>query len=233
MSHTNVLNAPHSFVRNALLSSQSARIAFLPVIRRDELLGIGRSFQPSPQSPTESEFNSILGFVKDAFPSFDIRSPRYVATWADTSNADAKAISIHGRIADALVVANKAPESMSALTIQFLVIVICVHELAHAMRTHFVCATHSRLKIAKPPYYVDEGLWEEYPEAGFLVEEALFGGVVCAVFKNEINGQRPPFFELDFTNVDYFFLLCRNEAAYRIGMLCLHIASHSLIHLFQ
>lgn len=234
MPPVNPLISLHEFVRNALLLSSSARIAFLPIISREESsLHNSESFQPSLQLPTESESNSILGFIRDSFPTFKIRSSRYVATWADPSNAEAKNISIHGRIADSLVVASIAPESTQTAAIQFMIIVNCVHELAHAMRTHFHCVTHSRLKTAKPPYYVDEGLWEDYPEAGFLVEEALFGGVVCAVFKNEFNGQRPPFFELDFTNIDYFFLLCRNEAAYRIGMLCLHNTSHFLSNLYQ
>lgn len=222
------LTPPRTLVRNALLSTPSSRVAFLPIIQQETIYNSSnRSFQPS----AEVDLKSILGFIEDSFPVLQRCSPRYVATWADSSNADSKVILIHGRIADALLLASASgPQSISALAIQFLVVVNVVHQLAHAMRTRFDCRTRSTLDSTHSPYYVDDGVSRTYPEAGFLVEDKLFGGVVGVVFKNETRGDRPPFFELDFTEIDYFFLLRQNEsgneAAYRIGMCRVHNSLH-------
>jgi len=49
-----------------------------------------------------------------------------------------------------------------------------------------------------------------------MAEQAFFGGIVGVVFQDEIEGERPPFFEIRYDRILYFFLLCADGTAYRL-----------------
>jgi hypothetical protein len=55
------------------------------------------------------------------------------------------------------------------------------------------------------------------PEAGYMAEQAFFGGIVGVVFRDEIEGERPLFFEIRYDRILYFFLQCADGRAYRLG----------------
>lgn len=221
----------HDFVWNALLQSPFSSHLYTPCLRHDQKLSATEDIFPDHSSsppPTESESQTLHEFLLD-FPRIQITSDRYVATIDDFSVLSSSTIRIHGRIVDALNLARaddsqdpQRPDLHAVFAVRFLIIVNILHELGHAVRTRSsTFLTNSNLDSSNPPYYVDLGLGDDdedrLHEAGFLAEQAMFGGIICMVFKNETNGERPPFFDLDFNQVDHFFLLCRNEQAYHLG----------------
>jgi len=129
---------------------------------------------------------------------------------------DLTTMEIHGRLAAALSKPQK-PRNLSQL--RFIVIVIILHQLAHAVTVRFHMGTQSA-EDDTFPYYVSWRIppFVRLPEQGFTVEEALFGGIVGVVFEDELDGSPPLFFCSDFTKISHLFLHCRNGMTYRLGV---------------
>lgn len=166
--------------------------------------------QPEPQEATQTESCAISAFFSDQFP--ELSTPSHLD---DIEHPIPNTIPISRRIAEALL---KTDTVHSTAAVKFLVIVNLVHELGHSMHAHFHDRTQTvHFQSSRLTFYEDVGDQRIYPEAGFLLEETLFGGVVCLVFKNETDPQQLLFSAPDFTQIDRFFLIRRNGAAYRIG----------------
>lgn len=56
------------------------------------------------------------------------------------------------------------------------------------------------------------------PEAGFQAELLLFGGTIGVVFEDEIDKERPPFFEINYDKISYLVLQCGMERRSGLGM---------------
>jgi hypothetical protein len=48
------------------------------------------------------------------------------------------------------------------------------------------------------------------------VDESLLG-IVGVAFEDEIGGEQPPFFEIKYDRISYFYLQCRDGRAYCLG----------------
>lgn len=237
------LDAIRTFVQTALLSSSTAPLAFLPIIRLEFLDTPNiELFGSLSQVATDAETSTIRTFIADAFPALQITEPRDIGRTSEDNkcNSDCTVIPISTRIDNALMQAyhdelagSSDGHSIAGSAARFLASVNIVHELAHAVRMRFDrCTIPVLSKITLPPYYYEFRDCEAVAEAGFMVEEIIFGGVVHVVLKGAIDAQPPPS-ELDLTKIDYFFLMCRNGTAYRIGVFRPHVASLDCTELYD
>lgn len=239
VSSTGALQSLLLFLKDILATSPTARMAFLPIMRQERMLDREHAlerfyyndeplvldphipFTPSSGTPTDEESLTLSKFLR--FPVIEISSPDVDAPLIASSNAEPRILTIHGRIANALTkesTSNSNPKSHSSTALQFFATVVLVHELAHATRNHFGVDTESHLVTDKPPYYIDNESLRMFPEAGFQVEMALFGGIIGVVFQDEEVWAEPSSVaDVDFDHIDHFFLLCRDEKAYRLGKL--------------
>jgi hypothetical protein len=130
-------------------------------------------------------------------------------------------IIIHGRIAEALAkdsIKNQSKNSHQLL--QFLVIVNIVHEFAHIARSFIHKNELDTMEVKDHPYAIELGnslFALRFTEGGFQAEKELFGGTVGIVFEDEIDGERPPFFNIEYDKISHFFLLCADGKAYCLG----------------
>lgn len=127
-------------------------------------------------------------------------------------------LEIHGRLAAALV----SPQSDSNVSrLRFVIIVIILHYLGHAVVNRFQGYTDPLpVEIDQFPYHKCTYLRHnrDVPEPGFFVEEALFGGIIGIVFREDAPREYPPrFLHSDLTRISYLFLHCRDGSTYRLG----------------
>jgi hypothetical protein len=105
------------------------------------------------------------------------------------------------------------------LLLRFLVAVNIIHDFAHTARSFFNGIHLATCNDEGYPY-TGECSHTDYffrlPEAGYMAEQVFFGGIVGVVFQDEIEGERPPFFEIRYDKVLYFFLQCAEGRAYRL-----------------
>jgi len=115
---------------------------------------------------------------------------------------------------------SKTSQKKSHDLLHFLITVIIVHKFAHIARSFFHETELMTIKIEDHSYTVELGnslftLW--FPEAGFQAEQALFGGTIGVVFKDEINGEQPAFFMIKYDRISHFFLQGAHGKTYRLG----------------
>jgi hypothetical protein len=203
-------------LRNPLLCKQ-----FVPIIR-----GEAENLPPSLLDLGLSD-NAILQklhyFVINSFPEPRISAKKHIPSPYGTVGKyiDRFSIVIHGRIAEALAmeaVQDRSEKSRNML--RFLIIVNIIHELAHILRSVFHESHLWTVNFYRYPYSFELGLDQPgstIPEAGLMAEQVVFGGIVGVVFEDEIGGERPPFFEIGYDRISYFFLQCGDGRAYRLG----------------
>jgi len=68
------------------------------------------------------------------------------------------------------------------------------------------------LSLHFPTYSQDEP--KNTTEAGFTVEQEFFGSI-NVIFEDEMDGNRPPFFETKYDKISHFFLQCEDGKVYR------------------
>jgi len=199
-------------LQKELLTQPAAFTAFLPMFRCETVSedpDIRRQAQGS-----DLEISTLLTFFRDAFPRPSVSSPGLWHSVPGISMIDPTMIEIHGRLAIALS-QDQSPRNISLL--RFIVVVIILHQLAHAVASRFQKATRS-MEHSVFPYYLScrAPPVMRFPEHGFSVEEDLFGGMVGVVFENELDGLPPMFFRSDFTKIAHLFLHCRDGLTYRL-----------------
>ena len=205
-------------VQQAIPTQPHVLTAFLPVFR--DLTLSEYSVTPKPLSLTaeasDVELSTLLAFFRDEFPTPSVSSPGLWHGGPQCSMRDLTTMEIHGRLAAALSQPQK-PHNLCQL--QFIIIVIILHQLAHAVTVRFHMGTLS-IEVDTFPYHIScrAPPVERFPEQGFMVEEALFGGIVGVVFEDELDSSPPLFFRSDFTKISHLFLHCRNEMTYLLGM---------------
>jgi len=134
-------------------------------------------------------------------------------------------IVIHGRIAEALAMEvqqldNSPTHRRHQELLRFLITVNIIHDFAHIARSFFNgihLAAHTDEGYPYAREYSNTDYFLRLPEAGYMAEQAFFGGIVGVVFQDEIEGERPPFFEIRYDRILYFFLQCADGRAYRLG----------------
>lgn len=210
-------------VRWELLRNSMACEHFLPVVS-------GRAKSAVNPLPDLDLSNNIISqklrsFISNTFPEPRISALKHIPYPHGLVGEyrDRFSITIHGRIAEALAmeaVQDRSDKSRDML--RFLVIVNIVHDLAHIVRSVFH-ETHFRtVNIYDYPYTIEIGtdqLVSTFPEAGFTAEQEVFGGVIGVVFEDENDGDRPPFFEIQYDRISHFFLQCADGTTYRLGEL--------------
>ena len=207
-------------VQQALLTQSPTLIAFLPIFRDLTVSESEHSVTPKPSavqaSGSDIELSTLLSFFRDEFPQPSVSSPGLWHASPKCSMRDLTTMAIHGRLAAALSQPQK-PHNLCQL--RFIVIVIILHQLAHAVTVRFHMGTLS-VEDDTFPYHIScrAPPVERFPEQGFTVEEALFGGIVGVVFEDELDSSPPLFFRSDFTKISHLFLHCRNGMTYRLGM---------------
>jgi hypothetical protein len=214
-------------VRQALLAQPFALSPFLPIFH-GVTISEGSDTPKSTVQGSDLELAALLTFFRDAFPRPNVSSPGLWHYVAHPPMIDLTMITIHGRLARAL----SQPQNLRNLCqLRFIVVVIILHQLGHAVATRFHKGTLS-IKDDAFPYHISCHAPPviRFPEQGFSVEEALFGGIVGVVFDDELDGLPPMFFRSDFTRISHLFLHCRNGLTYRLGMqsLCLALLGHRL-----
>ncbi|KAJ7502394.1 hypothetical protein B0H11DRAFT_2223308 [Mycena galericulata] len=147
--------------------------------------------------PRKNAPGSIYDYFKDHFPSLNVSPENYVATSDD--DIYPLDLCIHHAIYAAFLKNKTDP------LLKFLVVVIIVHDIGHALRGTFWTFTSEAEATEEFPYYREKTLDGVCPEIGFAVEIALFGGILGLKFKDEVEGMFP-FFELDYSRIEYFFL---------------------------
>lgn len=153
---------------------------------------------------------SVSAYFEDHFPSSNVSPERYVATSDDDINP-ASGLLIHHAIHTAF------SERSTDLLLQFLVVVIMVHDIGHTLRGSFWGFPTEVEAREEFPYYRETSTsgWF-YRETGLDVEIALFGGILGAVFEDEPDDVFP-FFELDFNRIAHFCLTSPGQLTYKIG----------------
>ncbi|KAJ6555179.1 hypothetical protein DFH09DRAFT_1280539, partial [Mycena vulgaris] len=198
------------FILRAEEANELVRLADIPPEFRDILVG-NSGVKPS-----------IPDYIRISFPSLKITPERYIATSHDpaTGNYDFTAITVHYSINSAFTSASD-PDDL----LDFLGFAIIIHGLGHAFRA--LGASEMIPGYAHPPMHHGHFFSERrvfsalaFPEAGFAAEIGIFGGVIGAVFDDEVNGALPPFLDLDYRKIK-FLCLSRQEGpefiTYRIN----------------
>ena len=102
----------------------------------------------------------------------------------------------------------------------FLIIVNIIHELAHILRSVFHELHLWAINIYCYPYSIKLGIGQPIstiPEAGLMTKQGIFGGMVGVISEDEIGGEWPPFFEIGYDRISYFYLQCGDGRAYHLG----------------
>jgi hypothetical protein len=216
-------------VRQGILHNPLLCERFVPIIH-----GKAKNLPPSLLDLGLSD-NAILQklrhFVINSFPEPRISAKKHIPSPYGTVGKyiDRFSIVIHGRIAEALAaeaVQDRSEKSRNML--RFLIIVNIIHELAHILRSVFHESHLWTVNMYRYPYSFELGIGQPastIPEAGLMAEQSVFGGIVGVVFEDEIGGERPPFFEIGYDRISYFYLQCGDGRAYRLGEFCQYIRS--------
>lgn len=164
----------------------------------------------------------LCSFIENSFPEPCISALQHIPSFSGyvSRYINHFSITIHGRIAEALAmeVAQKRLDK-SVQMLHFLIIVNIIHDLAHILRSFFHGVHLQTQNLAEYPYAIELSNTISFPEAGFMAEQAFFGGIIGVVFEDEIDEQRPPFFQIKFDKISHFFLQCADGKAYRLSTL--------------
>ncbi|CAL1698055.1 unnamed protein product [Somion occarium] len=126
-------------------------------------------------------------------------------------------IRLHTRVAEALCHCQASNQDNP--TLRFLIVVIILHGLGHTVGCRFFSILEADEHLEFPYWHSKTLITERsFPEYGFLVEEALFGGIIGIVFREEDSedGEPPPPIHADFNAIDYLFMHCRDGLTYRL-----------------
>src|ERR1700733_6691390 len=215
-------------VPEALLLNSMACERLIPVIRCKAI----STFDPAkhPLRPLTrlglsdaALIERLRCFINDSFPEPRISALNHIPPYTGRvgNYFERFSIIIHGRIAEALAkgsVKNQSKKSHQLL--QFLIIVNIVHEFAHIARSFIHKTELDTVEVKDHPYAIElsNSLFAlRFTEGGFQAEKELFGGTVGIVFEDEIDGERPPFFNIEYDKISHFFLLCADGKAYCLG----------------
>ena len=200
-------------------------LAALQILMSEEILSF--NYQVShPPPPISSSDNRLVDFIRRYFPLYDVST---LGSWCSMESEPREVdhnipLELHGRIVAAL----QAPQTENNYTrLKFLVMVIIVHYLGHLIAASFHGEYgYSSFPSKKFPYHVcpfshdRKGKPKDVPDPGFIAEEAIFGGTVGVVFKDERNDGYAPFLlQADFTNISHFVVQRRDGRVYQIRML--------------
>jgi hypothetical protein len=208
-------------VHRALLRNSMACENFLPVVN-------GRAKSPVNPLPNlgisdTTIIQKLRSFIHNTFPEPRISALMHIPYPHGIVGEyrDRFSITIHGRIAEALAMeAVQDRSDKSRCMLRFLVIVNIIHDLAHIIRSVFHENHFWTVNIYDYPYTIEIGtdqLVSTFPEAGLTAEQEFFGGVIGVIFEDEKDGDRPPFFEIQYDRISHFFLQCEDGTTYRLG----------------
>ena len=222
---SDLLQPLFAHVRVAFLRDPVACELFVPILRCE-----GAS--ATNYANTEVDAATLLRrrlyfFINNSFPEPRISTLQHIPSLCGSVGRyiDHFSIVIHGRIAEALAMEvqqldNSPTHRRRQELLRFLITVNIIHDFAHIARSFFN-GIHLEAHTAEGYPYTKEYSNTDYflrlPEAGYMAEQAFFGGIVGVVFQDEIEGERPPFFEIRYNKILYFFLRCADGRAYRLG----------------
>ncbi|CAL1698047.1 unnamed protein product [Somion occarium] len=213
-----------SGLRLALEQNPMYLSAFLPLLHPEDM---PERYDPSTRGLgtfSEADMLSLLTRLRNVFPDVAVST---LSKWCYS-----KAIyymfdlprffELHGRLATAL---SMRQTDHNRYRLRFVITVVILHFLGHAILGS-VERGYTQMKTSNDfPYHncLSQSLQRMIPEPGYLVEEALFGGIIGIVFREERDDGRPPrFLQSDFTRIDYLFLHCRNGSTYELDPADLH-----------
>jgi hypothetical protein len=211
-------------VRTAFLRDSVARRLFVPILRCE-----GKSLTNYTDIKVDAAtvLQRLYFFINSSFPEPRISTLQHIPSFSGIVGKyiDHFSIAIHGRIAEALAVEaqrldNPPTQRKKLLLLHFLITVNIIHDFAHTARSFFNgihLAAHSDEGYPYASECSNTDYFLRLPEAGYMAEQAFFGGIVGIVFEDEIEGERPPFFEIRYDRILYFFLQCADGRAYRLG----------------
>ncbi|KAK7688483.1 hypothetical protein QCA50_008021 [Cerrena zonata] len=209
--------------RHALLNTPNVLPA-LHFLTTEECLSLDSAPHiPHEIPPSDNRLEDLSKFIKTSFPAYDV-SPQ--GSWCSYDFPLPRiepdfSLDIHGRLVSAL----NSPQTVRNYSrLQFLVIVVIIHRLGHLIATNFNGDYDGQSKtIREFPFHGCRFKHEPgdksktVSEPGFLAEEALFGGIIGVVFKEErANGYPPRLLQADFTLISHLVLHCRDGSTYQI-----------------
>ncbi|CAL1698046.1 unnamed protein product [Somion occarium] len=205
-----------SGLRLALEQNPTYLSAFLPLLHPEDISG---HYDPTRDLGhfSEADMHSLLTRLRKIFPAVDVST---LCKWRDGKEVYKFDVpdffELHGRLASAL---SMRQTDNNRHHLHFIIIVILLHFLGHAVLGH-VQRDYPYINICDDfPYHdcLSRSLRKAIPEPGYLVEEALFGGIIGIVFREERDEGRPPrFLQSDLTRIDYLFLHHRNGSTYEL-----------------
>jgi hypothetical protein len=218
-SISHLLQPSFDHVRTAFLQDPVACEHFLPILRFE-----GASLTNHADAAL---LLRLYFFIMNSFPEPCITTLQHISSMCGIVGRyiDHFSIAIHGWIAEALVMKAHQPENTSThmrqlLLLRFLIAVNIIHDFAHTARSFFNGVPLAAYNTEGYPYASEFNSSDRFsglPEAGYMAEQVFFGGIVGVVFQDEIEEERPPFFEIRYDRILYFFLQCADGTAYRLG----------------
>jgi hypothetical protein len=194
-------------VRTAFLRDPVARSLFVPILCFEGPSSTNDAYFTNVDTATVLQ--RLYHFIKYTFPEPRISTLRHIPSASGTVGRyiDHFSIVIHGRIAEALAVEaqqseNSPTHKRQLLLLRFLVTVNIIHDFAHKARSFFNGIHLATCNVEGYPYASECSHLDYFfrlPEAGYMAERALFGGIVGVVFQDEIEGERLPFLISDTT----------------------------------
>lgn len=179
---------------------------------------------PPEIPPSDNRLDALNEHIKKYFPVHDVSSQ---GTWCSPDSMLPAVVErdepllIHGRIVAAL---NSPQTERNYRRLVFLVTVIIIHHLGHSIVAAFNPDHHGLCEdIDDFPYHACHFARERndrsilIPDPGFIAEEAIFGGIIGVVFKEEREGGYPPrLLHADFSHIAHFIIRCRDNRTYQI-----------------
>lgn len=163
---------------------------------------------PKIRTPDDAE---LVQLVETALSSISLSLERYIATGYNRCiSPDRVRILVHEQIAR--TAATTRPECI------FFAIVVILHELAHSIRSSLVNKGTKATRTSTWPYFEElQNVTMHWDEAGFTLEQVLFGGLLGVQFHNgKHEDVLQSFFDINFADINQFFLLTENGEKYRI-----------------
>lgn len=211
-------------VRVAFLRDPVACELFVPVLRCEDASATNYA---DTKVDAATLLRRLYCFINNSFPEPRISTLQHIPPFSGMVGRyiDHFSIVIHGRIAEALAMEvqqldNSPTHRRHQELLRFLITVNIIHDFAHIARSFFNgihLAAHTDGGYPYAREYSNTDYFLRLPEAGYMAEQAFFGGIVGVVFQDEIEGERPPFFEIRYDRILYFFLQCADGRAYRLG----------------
>lgn len=203
------------------------------------------SFGPQPHEvyETMAKRGLLESFLKGTFPRPRVFDPRLFpdSSTKTTSEIHREFIFVNKHLMSVFKKtdsekAKSSPKDLEQDTFKtFITLVVILHNLGHALSSHY-SGPGITAHVASFPYHIKTRSDDDrkssmvfFPEPGFLVEQAFFGGIIGVAWEHDFDqsARRP---QLWTNQIKSLSMHCRGGSTYALGSLLLHdVFSNSLV----